>query len=136
MAVRQQLNPLPALASQMYPSMEGMQPSTKTERKNQQNIFPPLYIIIIIIIIIERFEMAEIHIIRTHLRNSTNAVFLPKTPTGDRSIPPAKLQDHHQCSDFPQCRFAPTRKGGKNNQQKKKEKKVKNKMKRKNKSKK
>jgi hypothetical protein len=43
--------------------------------------------------------------------NSRNAAFLPKTPTGDRSIPPAKLQDHHQCSDFPQCRFAPTRKG-------------------------
>ncbi len=40
-------------------------------------------------------------------------MFLPKTPTGDRSIPPAKLQDHHQCSDFPQWRFAPTRKGKK-----------------------
>jgi hypothetical protein len=117
----------------MYPSMEGMQPNTKTERKNQQNRFPPLYIIIIIII--ERLEMAEIHIIRTHLRNSRIAVFLPKTPTGDRSIPPAKLQDHHQCSDFPRCRFAPTRKGKKINQQKKKEKKVKKKMKRKNKSK-
>jgi hypothetical protein len=80
MAVRQQFNPLPALTSQMYPSMEGMQPNTKTERTNQQNRFPPLYIIIIIIIIIERLEMAEIHIIRTNLRNSRKAVFLPKAP--------------------------------------------------------
>jgi hypothetical protein len=79
MAVRQEFNPLPALTSQMYPSMEGMQPNTKTERKNQQNRFPPLYIIIIII---ERLEMAEIHIIRTHLPNSRNAVFLPKNPNG------------------------------------------------------